>query len=142
MRRALLIPVWLCALVAGRSDAVEVAVVNPSVPETTLSAERVRDILLGRVTTWQDGSAVVIILIEDPQADAALLQVAGRDSTRLLRGWKRLVYAGTGAMPLVVHGLTEGLAAVAEHPGGIAVVPLEMPGNRWRCLRLLAKDGP
>ena len=114
----------LCLLVAGLIQAVEIAAVHPAVAETNLTTERVRDMLLGRVTTWKDGSPIIIVLIDDPTAEAALLNLTGRDSARLLRGWKRLVYAGTGAMPLV-----------------IAVIPATVPGDRWRCITLMPRAG-
>jgi hypothetical protein len=131
----------LCLLVAGLIQAVEIAAVHPAVAETNLTTERVRDMLLGRVTTWKDGSPIIIVLIDDPPAEAARLKLTGRDSARLLRGWKRLVYAGTGAMPLVIHGLQEGLSTIAQHPGSIAVIPATVPGDRWRCITLMQRAG-
>ena len=65
-----------------------------------LTVERARDMLLGRVTTWSDGTSVTIVLVVDRGADAELLALAGRDRQRLLRGWKRLVYSGAGVMPV------------------------------------------
>ena len=112
----------------------EVAAVNPSVSEVHLTAERVRDILLGRVTTWVDGSPVIIVLADDPADDLEVVAITGRDRQRLVRGWKRLVYAGNGAMPLQVSSHREALATVAAHPGAIALVATAEPGSPWKAI--------
>jgi hypothetical protein len=140
MSRLIRILTVLVALTAAAPAAV--VAVNPLMTEPNLPTERVRDMLLGRITTWQDGSPVIIILIDDPAADAALEIIAGRDRSRLIRGWKRLVYAGTGAMPQLYHGVTEGLAAVSRHPGSLAIVPQAVPGDRWRMITLDRDEKP
>lgn len=114
----------------------EVAMVHPQVPETTLSLERTKDLLLGRVTTWNDGSPVILVLIDEPSADAYLQLIIGRDHARLLRGWKRLVYTGSGAMPLVASSPTEAANLVAKYPGALALIASALPDDRCRFLPL------
>lgn len=116
---------WLCA---------ESALVHPLVPESSLGVERIRDMFLGRITTWSDGRPVVLVLIDDPAADGILQQVVGRDRARLIRGWKRLVYTGNGAMPLLASGAGEAMALVARHPGAIALVDHLTPDARCRLI--------
>lgn len=140
MPRLFPILAMLLALAAAAPGAV--VAVNPVMSEPNLPAERVRDMLLGRITTWQDGSPVIIIMIDDPTADTALEAIAGRDRSRLIRGWKRLVYAGTGAMPQLYHGVTEGLEAVARHPGSLAILDHAVPGDRWRMITLVRDEKP
>ncbi len=108
----------------------EVAVLNPQVSEHDLSPERVRDILLGRVSTWNDGKKVVIIVSEEQSADATMREIAGRDTDRLLRGWKRLVFAGEGAMPQVVATNRLAVELVAQLPGAIALLPAHIDAPR------------
>ncbi len=99
-----------------------VAVVHRQEAVGELTTERVRDLLLGRVTTWSSGQAVVIVLCTDAEGEAAVQAITGRTVGLLQRGWKRLVFSGTGAMPLVVASLPAALEAVARHPGAIAVM--------------------
>lgn len=120
----------------------EVAMVHPQVPETILSLERTRDLLLGRVTTWNDGSPVVLVLVDDPSSDALLMQLIGRDRSRLLRGWKRMIYTGSGAMPLLASSPTEAIDLVARHAGAIALIPNILPDGRCRYLTLGGATGP
>ncbi len=96
---------------------------NAHVPEATPGVERVRDIMLGRVSTWSDGSAVQIVLSLEESADLVVREVVGRDTERLLRGWKRLVFSGSGAMPRVVQTNRQALDLVRELPGAITLLP-------------------
>lgn len=100
----------------------QVALVRADAAATGLDAVRVRDMLLGRISNWADGTPVVVVLVQDGDCDASLVQVVGRDHARLFRGWKRLVYSGGGSMPLLVPSVREAQEAVARRPGAIAVV--------------------
>lgn len=133
MKHLALIPLLL---VSAHLLHAEVAAVNPSVGEERLTSERVRDILLGRVTTWIDGSPVILVLADDPADDQEVVTITGRDRQRLVRGWKRLVYAGNGAMPLQVASHREALDTVARHPGAIALVANAEPGSPWRAIAI------
>lgn len=118
--RCLLAILLLCATVAWLRA--ETVLINPALGGEPLNVERVRDMLLGRVTTWNDGTAVTIVLIDERLADAELEALAGRDRQRLLRGWKRLVYSGAGVMPQEVPSIAEAIALIARTPGAIALV--------------------
>jgi hypothetical protein len=107
------------ALAALRAETV---LINPALAGETLDGERVRDMLLGRITTWNDGTAVTIVLVDDRATDTRLEALVGRDRQRLLRGWKRLVYSGSGVMPHEVPSLAEAVALIARTPGALALV--------------------
>jgi len=107
--------------------AAEVVAVNQGVPEQALDSERVANILLGRVTTWSDGQPVIVVISLEASADKAVNEVLGRDTDRLLRGWKRLVYAGSGAMPTTVRSNADALALVAQQPGSMVLLPMAGP---------------
>jgi hypothetical protein len=114
----------------------QVAVVHPSVQDGGLDQRRMAALLQGRVTTWSDGQPVVLILAEDPLADAHLVHVVGREREILLRCWKRLVFAGSGAMPLTAHTVEEGLALVARTPGAVLLLDRAPEDPRWRVISI------
>lgn len=99
----------------------QVALADPRLPAETLERERLRDILLGRVTTWPDGTPIILILAEE--GDEAQRAFSGRDLAQLLRGWKRLVYSGNGAMPKVERSVAEALVEAQRHRGALVFVP-------------------
>lgn len=102
------------------SAPAQVAVVYPGVQDS-VDRDHLRNILLGRVTTWVDGSQIVLILSTDPSSRAAVEALTGRDLERLLRGWKRILFSGNGAMPLSTSGANEAFALAAQRPGAIAI---------------------
>ena len=119
----------------------QVAVVHSAVPETVMDAKRMAALLLGRVTTWQDGTPVVLVLAQDPLADIHLSHVAGRDREVHQRGWKRLVFAGSGSMPLIARSAEEALALVAKISGAVLLLDQAPADSRWRILPITVTAG-
>lgn len=107
----------------------QVAVVHTSRTDI-VDRDHLRNILLGRITTWADGSQIVLILSSDPDSRAAIEELTGRDLDRLLRGWKRILFSGNGAMPISTSGATEALALVAQRPGAIAIIGITPPADQ------------
>ncbi|MBA3699193.1 MAG: hypothetical protein H0W78_10090 [Planctomycetes bacterium] len=120
--------VALCLLLISTVASAQVAVVNIGVRDA-VDRDHLRNMLLGRVTTWADGTQVVLILSSDPGSRAAIEELTGRDLGRLLRGWKRILFSGNGAMPISTSGADEALVAVAQRPGAIAIVGVVPPAD-------------
>ncbi len=119
MRLLLLVALALCSC----RLAAETVALHPGVPQQGLDAERIISILLGRVSCWSDGTPVIVVVSLEASADQAMTALLGRDTDRLLRGWKRLVYAGGAAMPTIAHSNAEALALVARLPGAMVLLP-------------------
>jgi hypothetical protein len=128
---------WLAVILlvvsALRLEAV-VVVVNEALPVQNLSVDRVRDMLLGRITTWDSGQSVTIVLCTDDAGEAAVAEISGRSVGLLQRGWKRLVFSGTGAMPLVVASRQAAFEAVVRYSGAIAVLMQADSGSGCRVI--------
>jgi hypothetical protein len=127
--------VMVLLVIALRLEAV-VAVINERVMPGELTTERVRDMLLGRVTTWPSGNAVVIVLCTSDPGDRAVAQICSRSVSLLQRGWKRLVFSGTGAMPLVIDTPQAAMDLVGRTPGAILVLIEAPPAGAYRVIEL------
>jgi hypothetical protein len=121
--------VVLLMLVIATAAQAQVAVVNVGVRDA-VDRDHLRNILLGRITTWADGSQVVLILSTDPASRAAIEDLTGRDLERLLRGWKRILFSGNGAMPITATSANEALEAAAQRPGAIAIIGVVPPADQ------------
>lgn len=130
VRLAILCSLGLANIAWAAAVSSAVAIASPGLVETTVSAERLRDILLGRVTNWSDGTPIIIILSEEPAALAAQRVITGRDLPQLLRGWKRLVYGGNGAMPIVHASSAEVLSEVRRRHGAVTMLPSTVDDER------------
>jgi hypothetical protein len=110
----------LLLLVVGAAPA-QVAIVNNHVADQ-ITYDRLRNLLLGRVTTWEDGSSVVLVLSNDEATRKLVEELTGRDLDRLMRGWKRLLFSGNAAMPTLTASSAAALVEVTDRPGAIAIV--------------------
>jgi hypothetical protein len=111
-----------------------VVVVNPDVADATITEERVRDLLLGRSVSWSSGNPVVLVLCSEKSGEDAMLEITGRSVNMLQRGWKRLVFSGTGAMPLQADSVAAALIMVAKHPGAMVVLSEAPMTDRCRII--------
>lgn len=135
----LLITLMLLGITTAASA--QVAVVNSRIPDV-IDRDHLRNLLLGRVTTWQDGSQVVLVLSSDPASRAAIEELTGRDLDRLMRGWKRILFSGNGAMPIVAASSNEALDLSATKPGVVAIVGVEPTDQRVRVVVRLGSTPP
>lgn len=124
-------------LILATPLAAQVVVVNPSVPDQELDTKRVAAMFQGGVTIWGNGQSVVLVLADDPDADLHLNHVIGRERQMLLRGWKRLVFAGMGAMPLSASSPNEALELVAKTPGAMVLLDHAPADSRWRVIPIM-----
>jgi hypothetical protein len=120
----------------------QVAVVNAAIPEEPIDVKRMAALLLGRVSNWSDGSPVVLVLAAEREADVHLAQVTGRERQVLERSWKRLVFAGAGAMPLTARSTEEALLLVAKTPGAVVLLDQAPADPRWRVIPLVVTAKP
>lgn len=107
-------------LAAQESPAPTVTIlVRSDAKITGLTRERIIDLLTGRVTTLADGGRVVLVLSYSPDGEAAIRDLTARDLTRLMRGWKRLVFGGGSSLPLTADSNQEAIEMVRHTTNGI-----------------------
>lgn len=116
---------FTAALVVGSAmhlTAEETLVVNGASSVAGLSADQMKDYFLGKKTSWDDGSKVVIVVIKDGATSDALLAKLGKNSQQFNTSWKKLVFTGKGSMPEQVESDDALIALVAKTPGAIGLV--------------------
>ena len=121
-------------LVLAAPLAAQVVVVNPSVTDREIDARHLTAMFQGGITTWDDGQPVVLVLADDSAADELLTRMTGRGRLVLLRSWKRLVFAGMGAMPLSASSSDEALGVVARTTGAMVLLDHAPEDPRWRVI--------
>lgn len=103
-------------------NAEETLVVHGASPVAGLSSDLMKDYFLGKKTTWDDGSKVVVVVIKKGPTSDALLAKLGKNSQQFNTGWKKLVFTGKGSMPELVDSDEALIALVADTPGAIGLV--------------------
>jgi ABC-type phosphate transport system substrate-binding protein len=116
---ALLVASSLRAL--ALDDAVLIA--NPGVALDKLSAVELKNIYTDRTKYWDDGQAIIIVVLPD-KTDVALQQASGMDGSQFKTFWQRLAFSGRGSEPEYAGDVAALVAFVAATKGAIALVPV------------------
>jgi 16S rRNA G966 N2-methylase RsmD len=58
-----------------------------------------------------------------------------------MRGWKRLVFAGSGSMPVEATSVANALELVGRTPGSVALLDNAPQDPRWRVIPIMVMAG-
>ncbi len=108
----------ICALALDGA----LVIANPSVAADSLSADELKDIYTARTKYWDNGQAIIIVVLPD-KTDAALQQASGMDGSHFKTFWQRLAFSGRGSEPEKADDVIALVAFVASTKGAIALVP-------------------
>jgi ABC-type phosphate transport system substrate-binding protein len=114
---------------AGSLVAADTVVVNSASALAGISADQFKDIYLGRKTAWDDGSKIIVVLVEAGDSNDALMKILGKSQSQFITSWKKLVFTGKGIMPDMVKDDAAVVEAVAKTPGAIGFVTAEGPAG-------------
>jgi ABC-type phosphate transport system substrate-binding protein len=101
-----------------------VVIANSSVAADSLSADDLKDIYTAKTKYWENGQAIIIVVLPD-KTDAALQQASGMDGSQFKTFWQRLVFSGRGSEPKRAADAAALVALVASTKGAIALVPAD-----------------
>jgi ABC-type phosphate transport system substrate-binding protein len=99
-----------------------VVIANSSVAPDSLSARELKNIYTAKTKYWDDGQAIIIIVLPD-KADAALQEASGMTGSQFKTFWQRLAFSGRGSEPQKADAAATLVAFVASTKGAIALVP-------------------
>jgi ABC-type phosphate transport system substrate-binding protein len=117
------------ALASSPTWAAEyVVIANGAAPGAAVSVVDLKAMFLGDKTTWGNGAAVKIVVLEDGAAHKAFLQeVLGKTPAQFDSYWKKLVFTGKAGAPKSFADPVALAAYVAKEPGAIGYVPAGTP---------------
>ena len=101
-----------------------VVIANSSVAADRLSAEELKNIYTDRTKYWDDGQAVIIVVLPG-KTDAALQQASGMSGSQFKTFWQRLAFSGRGSEPEKAGDTAALVNFVASTKGAIALVPAD-----------------
>jgi ABC-type phosphate transport system substrate-binding protein len=107
---------------AERINADDALVVNPSVMVSAMDDATLKEIYLGKKTSWEDGSRIVVVVLKDGASHEDLMHRLNKSSSQFLTGWKKLVFTGKGTMPDVVESEDDLVRLIAKTAGAIGFV--------------------
>jgi ABC-type phosphate transport system substrate-binding protein len=117
-------------------------IVNAANSASTLPRGEVAALFLKQVTTWPDGSPVVVVDLTDrsPVRAAFSRAVIGRPATAVNSYWQQQVFGGKAVPPTQRASDAEVVAYVRENPNAIGYVAPSTPlGQGIRPLTIVGK---
>lgn len=113
----------LCA-VASALTADVVVVVSAKSPLTSLNADQVADIFLGKVSRFPDGKQAVAI---DQSEDSATRErfyslFTGKSMAQVKSHWSKIIFTGRGQPPRQASNSVEAKKWVSENPNAIGYI--------------------
>lgn len=116
-----------CAFVLVGSAALAadyVVVANKETPVTVVSQKDLKNMYLGKKTTWSDGSRVTVFTRLDSDINKPFLkQVVNKTPQQYSTYWKKSLFTGTGLPPKDFASDAELKAAIAATPGAVGYIP-------------------
>lgn len=110
-------------LMAGAASAAPILVAHPGVSADALDKGAVQKIFLGKTSTWDDGTRVVLSMLKGGDVSDAFLKANVKKSPKQFSTfWKKAVFSGTGEMPATFATEAELVAFVAETPGAVGYI--------------------
>jgi ABC-type phosphate transport system substrate-binding protein len=113
-----------------------VAVVSSKSSVTTLSANQVADIFLGKSNRFPDGSPAVPIDQAEgsPARDAFYAKVTGKSPAQLKAHWSKIIFTGRGQPPREVGNGAALKKLVADDPKAIGYIEQDLLDGSVRIL--------
>jgi len=118
----------------ARADVV--AVVSSKSAITTLSANQVADIFLGRMSRFPNGALAVPIDLNDGsvERDRFYAKIAGKSPAQIKSYWSKIIFTGRGQPPKTVHDDFDMKKYIAANVGTIGYIEESMVDASVRVL--------
>jgi ABC-type phosphate transport system substrate-binding protein len=100
-----------------------IVIANPSINESDLDANTIRDIFLGRITKWKDGKRIIVrVLRSGPVHNEFLKRVVGKNARQFSTYWKKAVFTGTGIPHKSLASEEDMVKFISSTPGAIGYI--------------------
>ncbi len=100
-----------------------VLVVHPGNSQAAITRQDVKNIFLGKKSSWDDGRSIdMVVQAAGPLHEAFSLEVLGKSPQQFATYWKKALFTGTGVPPQQLAGDAGVKAFVASHPGAISYI--------------------
>jgi len=100
-----------------------IIIVHKENPVDELTPEEVKRIFLGKQATWPDGSPITIVMnTNDEIHEDFTREMLQKSPVQLSVFWKKILYSGTGMLPLAVKDDEAAKSYVGFHKNAIGYI--------------------
>ena len=113
----------ICFMAAPCFAENAVVVVNNDVPDSSLNAESLQRIYLGKKTRWSGGKKIVPVMLKSGSVHEAFVEeLLKKAVSKFNTYWKQAVFTGKGIPPKTFENEKDLLEYIAETPGAIGYI--------------------
>jgi len=126
----------LGVIIPGIAHPNDTVIVNISVSQIELSKSTLQAIFGMRLRKWPNGTPIKVFILSDEHTShigfcKLILNVFPH---QLRRAWNRLVYSGTGQVPIEVASMEQMLARIATTSGAIGYIDRSLLNDQVRSI--------
>lgn len=107
------------------SYAEEILVTHPGSSVSSVGAEEVKELFLGKKTDLGDQKVILVMQKSSDAADLFFKQYLNKTSSQFMNFWKQQVFAGNGKMPKTMDAESDLVSFVSSNPGSLACLSSE-----------------
>ncbi len=140
LKRTIILISTLLTLLAGGVSAEEaeyIIVVHQDNPVHDLSCEELKRIFLGKKTRWADGSPITIIMNTNDEVHTLFTRtMLHKSPMQLSVYWKKILYSGTGMLPLSVRDDEAAKSYIGFHKHAIGYIASDSLDNQIKTVKV------
>lgn len=123
VKQGILILALIFALAARTLAADFIVIVHAGNALSRMTEQDVKQIFLGKKTTWPNDRTIDIITQEDTDAHAGFTQeILGKTPQQFMIYWKKMLFTGKGLLPRSVKTDAEVKAFISSNPDAIGYI--------------------
>lgn len=100
--------------------AEEILVTHPGSSVSSLGADEVKELFLGKKTDLGDQKVILVMQKSSDAADPFFKQYLNKTSSQFMNFWKQQVFAGNGKLPKMMDAESDLVSFVSSNPGSLA----------------------
>ena len=140
--RSILYSLLLLLVFAGTCMAEEILLVTQANnPVNSLTRQEVRNIFLGKKTTWSDGQNIVVFIQQDNTATNLFSrEYLAKSPQQFYTYWKKALFTGTGNPPITLSNDSEMKAFISAKRSSIGYIGAEALDGSVKELKIIDRN--
>jgi len=120
-------------LKAGDTGAIIIA--NNSIPESSLTSTDVKNIFLGKKTTWKNGKKITFVTLKNGELHKKFIRTyTKRNPSQFKNHWKKMLFTGKGVLPRSFSTDEDVVKYVSENDGVVGYISKEIKNDNIKII--------
>ncbi len=110
---------------------------NPNVPINEVTKNQIKDIYLGNIAKWEDGSKIIFaVMFKTDIHKQFTREFTHKSTSQFKRFWKYKMFVGEGRMPVSFKNSTDLVIFISKTSGSIAYINQNPSNDHVKILKV------